>query len=217
MCICVLPASAYLLTVLPPEGTGGPRAAVARRLIRFRFQHRARNGDSFFFFSPEKNIAPVSDCRRCLRALSHARPCARPSFFPSPPPPPPPPPPVALFFLFSRQSLDHTGVSHSDAWKWPKGMRQPWSMLHPIGVYRNCPSNNIFIASGWLNATLGNHPRDPTIASTPPAPLSTPLAPILPPLLQPALVRSRSSPFRSPPPPAHPAMRSPSARKSTVE
>lgn len=27
-------------------------------------------------------------------------------------------------------------------------------MLHPIGDYRNCPSNNIFIASGWLNATL---------------------------------------------------------------
>jgi len=44
-------------------------------------------------------------------------------------------------------------------------------MLHPIGVYRNCPSNNIFIASGWLNATLGNHPRDPTIVSTLPAPL----------------------------------------------
>lgn len=42
-------------------------------------------------------------------------------------------------------------------------------MLHPIGVYRNCPSNNIFIASGWLDATLGNHPRDPTIVSAPPS------------------------------------------------
>lgn len=58
-----------------------------------------------------------------------------------------------FFFPISGQPLDW-GVSHSDAWKWPKGMRQPWSMLHPIGDYRNCPSNNIFIASGWLNATL---------------------------------------------------------------
>lgn len=74
------------------------------------------------------------------------------------------------FFFYFRGNRSIAGVSHSDAWKWPKGMRQPWSMLHPIGVYRNCPSNNIFIASGWLNTTLGNHPRDPAIASTPPCP-----------------------------------------------
>lgn len=43
---------------------------------------------------------------------------------------------------------------HSDAWKLPKGMRKPWSKFHPIGVYQNWPSNNIFIASGWLNVSL---------------------------------------------------------------
>lgn len=72
----------------------------------------------------------------------------------------------SIFFFISRQPLDW-GVSHSDAWKWPKGMRQPWSMLHPIGDYRNCPSNNIFIASGWLNATL-------EILCPPPAPPPAP-------------------------------------------
>lgn len=82
-------------------------------------------------------------------------------------------------------------------------------MLHPIGVYRNCPSNNIFIASGWLDATLGNHPRDPTIVSTPPPsrslsqspgnPLSSVLVqPSLPPFVPPVAPSPSSTPSRPP-------------------
>jgi len=64
---------AYLLTVLPPEGTG---IECRRSTSNLFLTHRAVR---IFFFLRRKNIALVNG-RRCLRALSHARPCAHPSF-----------------------------------------------------------------------------------------------------------------------------------------
>ena len=64
---------AYLLTVLPPEGTGIECRRSTSNL--FLTHHAVR----IFFSLLRKNIALVNG-RRCLRALSHARPCAHPSF-----------------------------------------------------------------------------------------------------------------------------------------